>query len=104
MKQLLFSALALVLLVGFATSLEAAQCDVVGFSAPAASVDGSAPQAASGEVVVVADAQVVGLSQEPAEVFDFELCRFWACIQTPTGCGCAGFYCNGHFICGYRIK
>lgn len=38
------------------------------------------------------------------EVQEFELCNYWACIQTPTGCGCAGFYCNGHFICGYRIK
>jgi len=29
-------------------------------------------------------------------------CLFIACMQTPTGCGCAGFYCNGHFICGIR--
>jgi len=28
-------------------------------------------------------------------------CGFTACYQTPEGCGCEGFYCNGQFICGY---
>jgi hypothetical protein len=28
-------------------------------------------------------------------------CGYTACFQTPEGCGCEGFYCNGIFICGY---
>jgi len=104
MKKILFSAFALVLLAGFAVSSEAAQCDAVGFAAPAISVEPAAPDLTPAEGTTAPNGQLTGLSQEPVEVIDFELCRFWACIQTPTGCGCAGFYCNGHFICGYRIK
>jgi hypothetical protein len=56
------------------------------------------------EAAALLDAGIIESTEIQVLDIDFELCRWWNCILTPTGCGCAGFYCNGNFICGYKIK
>jgi len=106
MKKLLFGAVCFALLFAFGTSLEAAECGTDALFAPIMSTQPpvQTPDAAPQELGALVAAGLVDTTAIHTSDFDFEICQWWACYQTPTGCGCAGFYCNGRFICGYRIK
>ena len=98
----LFPCMALLLLIlGTVASVQAAGCPA---SIPMTSAV-AAPDAEAG----VSD-QEVGLADilelNPLDSAEEMAppppnCGYTACLLTPTGCGCAGFYCNGRFICGY---
>lgn len=102
MKKVLLGVVCLGLLFVSVSSLEAAECGSDPVLEPQVSTPapGSESEATPEEATELLQAGLV----TSLEVLEFEICNYWACIQTPTGCGCAGFYCNGHFICGYRIK
>ncbi len=112
MKKLLHTATFVLVLVALAGAapLQAADCavEVPLSTVPTVSVDGAAeaPAAAAsiGRDVWVDPALLASDEIFTSSFGDWELCRWQACIQTPTGCGCSGFYCNGEFICGYKIK
>jgi len=118
MKKLLYVAVCLTLLAipavaahaagAAGCSNEAAFTSALSPTAQAAATpqDAALPQGVvvDAELAALLDAGIIQSTEIQVSDFDFELCRWWNCILTPTGCGCAGFYCNGHFICGYKIK
>lgn len=116
-KRILFTALCLVLLpTGAVLAAGPAGCTDeapmsrlhVDSTPPATAAPGSdAKTVGSADLDLAAlllEQGVIQSTEIQVSDFDFEICRWWNCILTPTGCGCAGFYCNGNFICGYRIK
>lgn len=112
MKKLLYTATLVLVLVALAGAapLQAADCavEVPLSTVPTVSADGSAAATPAPVASIGRDAWVDPALLASDEIFtsigDWEICNWQACIQTPTGCGCSGFYCNGQFICGYRIK
>jgi hypothetical protein len=114
MKRTLLAALCLVLLpAGVALAAGPAGCTNQAAMSQLhldASLPAAAPLAGAGDAetadlaALLLDQGVIQSTEIQVSDFDFEICRWWNCILTPTGCGCSGFYCNGHFICGYRIK
>jgi hypothetical protein len=99
MRKLLFCTTLLLLIFGAAVSLQAAECPNAVPMTPAATPDAGAlvPDQEAG----VADIfELNPLSSAEEKLPPPPNCQYLACQQTPTGCGCEGFYCNGIFYCG----
>lgn len=99
-KSLAFAAL-LLLAVAAGMPLGAAECPTVtlGEPAPPAQSPAQEPEQelAQPDLAEILDPYPSAVEKRPPP----PNCGYTACYMTPTGCGCAGFYCNGRFICGY---
>ena len=103
MKKIASAAFALLAVVALAApgAARAADCATAPMS-PAAAPDELALDVSEVELDELLQVDPAG-SAQPMDGFP-EICWYDACQLTPTGCGCAGFYCNGEFICGIKRK
>jgi hypothetical protein len=92
------------LILGIGSRLEAASCSATPPN-PLNLVTAAAPPNASSTASAKADpAEILKLSplsSAKSMAPPPPNCGYTACWQTPEGCGCEGFYCDGIFICGY---
>lgn len=99
MKKLLLCAAFLLLILGTVASAQAAGCPAaVPMTSAVASPEADVPDQEAG-LADVLELNPLGSAEEMAP--PPPNCGYTACLLTPTGCGCSGFYCNGRFICGY---
>lgn len=99
MRKLLFCTAFLLLIFGGAVSLQAAECTAAVPVTPAVASDTGA-QVPDQELGVTDILALNPLSSAEEKLPPPPNCQYLACLQTPTGCGCEGFVCNGRFICG----
>jgi hypothetical protein len=102
-KKVLAGAAVLFLFLSFGAAglLEAAECPAAALLTPA--VPALAPMAGApeGQDAKLADILALNpLSSAEEKAPPPDDCSHIACIQTPEGCGCDGFWCGPIFICG----
>lgn len=103
MKKIVSVAFALLALLALAAPGAARAADCA--TAPMSSAVAVDELAGDGAQVELDDLLEVGPAESAEQADGFpEICWYDACQLTPTGCGCAGFYCNGEFICGIKRK
>ncbi|HEV2844678.1 MAG TPA: hypothetical protein VG477_07520, partial [Thermoanaerobaculia bacterium] len=81
--------------LGLGASLEAAECQAVAPFTPAAPTVAPLGGTEATDILALNPlSSAVEMAPPPDD------CSHIACIQTPEGCGCDGFWCGPIFICG----